>query len=135
MKYLIAILTLALLPALAAFTGCASGTNDLGAVNKPVVDKAAAQRAVLSVEGKYRLALIVADKYVNLPLCDKASPPCATLTVVRVVQKVQPAVRAILDASEQTVRTDGFGDNVYSSAADAALAGLAQFEAITATLK
>lgn len=131
MKYLIAIFAFA---AMTGFGGCTTPTPGTTPAT-PVIDQAAAQRAVLSAEGKYRLALIVADKYVNLKLCTAAPPPCATLTVVRVIQKAQPAVRAALDTAELTVRTDGFGDNVYSSAVAAAMAGVANFEAITATLK
>lgn len=97
----------------------------------PIVDNAAAQRAVFDAEGKYRLALIVANAYVKLPLCENAQPPCATLSVVRTIQKAQPAARAILDSAEQTVRTPGFGNEIYSSAVTAAFAGVDAFQKIT----
>lgn len=118
-----------LLIAALALAGCAA------APQTPIVDNAAAQRAVFDAEGKYRLALIAADAYVKLPLCEKAAPPCATLSVVRTIQKTQPAVRATLDAAEQTVRTPGFGTDVYASAVAAAKAGVSALESITNNLK
>lgn len=110
-------------------TACATTTSG------PIVDNAAAQRAVFDAEGKYRLALIAANAYVKLPLCEKAKPPCATLSVVRAIQKAQPAARAVLDSAEQTVRTPGFGNDVYVSAVTAAKAGVSALESITNTLK
>ncbi len=47
----------------------------------------------------------------------------------------QPAARATLDSAEQTVRTPGFGNDVYASAVTAAKAGASALESITNTLK
>lgn len=58
MKYLIAILALALLPALAMLPGCASGTNDMGAVTKPaVVTPQGATQTVYALEVSLTVAV------------------------------------------------------------------------------
>lgn len=130
------IVLLILLFALWGCGGTVGQSSTVGqTVGSPLLDNATAQRAVFDAEGKYALALIAANAYVNLPLCDKSQPPCATLSVVRVIQKVQPATRAALDAAELTVRTPGFGNDIYTSSATAATSALGAFEAITSTLK
>lgn len=131
MKKLFAVALFALVAA------CAGGSLTLPSMtgSAPVLDNAQAQRAVFDAEGKYKLALIAANAYVSLPLCIASKPPCATLSVVRVIQKAQPAARAALDAAELTVRTPGFGNDIYSSAATAATAGISAFTAITHSLK
>lgn len=112
--------------------GCA---GNLSVPVGPLFSNAAAQRAVFDAEGKYQVALIAANTYVNLPLCDKAKPPCATLSVVRQVQKAQPVARAALDAAESAVRTPGFGADVVNTAVTAGTSALSAFVTLTATLK
>jgi hypothetical protein len=133
MKQLFAALFLAIaLATLSGFSGC-SGTPS--SATTPVLDNAAAQRAVYDAEGRYKIALIAADTYAHLPLCDKAAPPCATLTVVRQIQAAQPAARAAIDAAESAVRTPGFGADIVQSSVTAATAALGAFVAITNTAK
>lgn len=101
----------------------------------PVLDPVAAQRTVYAAEGDYKLALIAANAYVKLPLCTESKPPCATLTVVRQIQKAQPVARQALDAAESAVRTPGFGADVVNTAVTAGTAALSAFVSITNTLK
>lgn len=96
----------------------------------PILDNAAAQRAVYTVESKYKLVLIAANAYVNLPLCGPVKPPCATLSVVRQIQRAQPAARAAIDAAENAVRSPQFGSDVTTSAILAAESALSAFESI-----
>src|SRR5450759_1776941 len=100
----------------------------------PILDNAAAQRAVLAAEGDYKIALIAANTYVNLPLCTRSKPRGATLSWVRQIQAARSAARAALDAAESAVRTPGFGADVMNSAVTAGTAALQAFISITNTI-
>lgn len=99
------------------------------------MDNAAMQRAVLKAKQDYGVMLVPIAAYVNLPLCDKSPPPCATLSVVRQIQAAEPATRYALDAAEHAVRTPGFGGDIAQTSVTAGLAALKAFSAISSSVK
>lgn len=125
----------ALIAATCLFLAACAGSAGTLLPTSPILDPVAAQRTVYAAEGDYRIALIAANTYVNLPLCIHSKPPCATLAVVQQIQKAQPVARAALDAAESAVRTPGFGADIVNSAVTAGTAALQAFMSITNTLK
>ena len=118
MKILIAALSFVLLTAF----GCAS--------TAPVNP----QQAVFAAKQSYAVALTVAVAYKRLPACTPTSPPlCSKPDVVATLQKVDTASSALLDAAENTVRTQGAGANVQT-AITAATQAVAAFTTITQSL-
>lgn len=114
-----------------ALSGCAG--NLTTPTPATVLDNPTAQRAVLTAETDYLVILKAANAYAALPLCSDSKPPCATLSVVRQLQKAQPAARAALDAAETAVRNPAFASSVYQTAITVALAALQAFQTIVET--
>lgn len=77
------------------------------------------QQTVFAAEASYEAALKVAVAYESLPRC--TTPPvmalCSRADIVDVLRDADDSVAAAIDAAEKTVRTPGFGDDVYNSAA------------------
>lgn len=92
------------------------------------------QQAVYAAQSAYAAALQGAVAYHNLPNCDDqgAPPVCARDDVVAALQKADIAAHSALDAAQQTVRTEGFGDDVYQSAVIAAQNAASAFAQIVA---
>jgi len=117
MKGIIALLAFVVLTAL----GCATTPQS-------------AQQAVFAAKQNYAVALTVAVAYKRLPTCAPAAPPlCSKPDVVATLQKVDTASSALLDAAENTVRTQGAGANVQT-AIKAATEAVSAFVTITAAL-
>lgn len=111
--------------AIAAFTGCATiqGAQD-----------SSAQRSVFAAKQTYAIALTVAVAYKKLPTCAPTAPPlCSKPDVVATLQKVDTASSALLNAAENTVRTQGAGANAQT-AIKAAEQAVSAFATITAAL-
>ncbi|MCR4299332.1 MAG: hypothetical protein NUV75_11405 [Gallionella sp.] len=119
MKAIIAVLSLVLLT---AFNGCASTPTN-------------PQQAVFSAKQSYAVALTVAVAYRRLPACGSptATPICSKPDVVATLKKVDTASSALLDAAENTVRTQGAGANAQT-AITAATQAVAAFQTITNAL-
>lgn len=117
MKTLIAVLSFTLLTAF----GCTSTPT------KP-------QQAVFAAKQSYEVALTVAVAYKRLPTCAPTAPQlCSRPDMVATLQKVDLASSALLDAAENTVRTEGAGANVQT-AIKAAEQAVSAFATITAAL-
>lgn len=125
-KYFVAFL----LCAFPLFAGCPTAPiND--AATTPLLDHAAAERAAFEARAAYGIAAKVAATYVNLPLCEKSSPPCATPALVIQIQKAQPVARTAIDASMDAARNPGFGKDIVNTSLAAAQSALKAFTTIT----
>lgn len=94
------------------------------------------QQQVYSATVAYGAALKVAVTYESLPRCGANAPViCSKAEIVAVIRKADTAAKSALDAAETTVRTPGFGQDVYQSAAVAATNAAQAFATIIATLK
>lgn len=95
------------------------------------------QQAVFAAQSAYAAALQTAVTYTSLPRCDAPNAPvvCADSEVVAVIQKADIAASASLDSAQTTVRTEGFGDDVYQSAVVAAREAANAFAFIVANLR
>lgn len=92
------------------------------------------QQAVFAAKSNYVVALSVAVAYKRLPTCAPAAPPlCSKPDIVATLQKVDTASSALLDAAENTVRTQGAGANAQT-AIKAAEQAVSAFATITAAL-
>jgi len=91
------------------------------------------QQFVFKAKQDYAVALTVAVAYKALPACGGVVVICSKPEVVARLQKVDIAAFALLDAAENTVRTDGAGANVQTAITAANQAVLA-FTTITAAL-
>lgn len=115
-KYLL-IFALSCLPAISGFTGCASGTSDLGAVNRTPA------QTVFQIKQDYAAVLTIAVAYKRLPLCaDSVTPLCSQKSVVTQLQKADDAAIAILDGAETAVRAGGGNVGMAITAATQAVA-------------
>ena len=93
-----------------------------------------AQQSVYSAKSNYAVALAVAVAYKKLPVCAPAAPPlCSKPDIVATLQKVDTASSALLNAAENTVRTQGAGANAQT-AIKAAEQAVSAFATITAAL-
>lgn len=131
-KYLL-IFALSCLPAISGFTGCASGTSDLGAVNKPILDRAQAQRTVYTAKEAYIVAESLATAYAKLPRC--ATPPvqpCSDQAILDQAGKAKNATRAALDVAQGSVDNPQFGADAMQTAIASVTSAMAHFSAITA---
>jgi hypothetical protein len=92
------------------------------------------QQAVFAAKQSYAVALTVAVAYKKLPTCAPTAPPlCSKPDVVATLQKVDTASSALLNAAENTVRTQGAGANAQT-AIKAAEQAVSAFVTITAAL-
>lgn len=92
------------------------------------------QQAVFAAKSNYAVALAVAVAYKKLPTCAPTAPPlCSKPDIVATLQKVDTASSALLDAAENTVRTQVAGANAQT-AIKAAEQAVSAFATITAAL-
>lgn len=93
------------------------------------------QQAVFAAEAVHVAALRGAVAYRNLPRCGAGAPTlCSRPDIITALQQADNAADTAIEAAETTVRTPGFGENVYESAATAAKAAAEAFASFVAGL-
>lgn len=95
------------------------------------------QQAVFAARATHNTLLIAVVAYAQRPSCAQPMPPlvCARAEVAIAMDKADDAAAAVLDAAETTVRTSGFGDDVYASAAASATAAIRALSTIIAAYR
>jgi len=94
------------------------------------------QQIVFSATTTYSAALQVAVAYESLPRCGAMAPMvCSDTKAVDAIRRADTVAKTALDAAQATVRTPGFGDDVYRSAALAAVGAASAFASIVSSLK
>ena len=90
------------------------------------------QEAVFAARGTHNELLRLSVAYAERPSCAQPMPSlvCARVDIVRQIDSADDIAAAALDRAEVLVRTPGFGDNVYETAAQTATAAVAAFSAI-----
>lgn len=94
------------------------------------------QQIVFSATTTYSAALQAAVAYESLPRCGAMAPMvCSDAMAVDVIRRADTVAKTALDAAQATVRTPGFGDDVYRSSAVAAIGAASAFASIVTSLK
>ena len=112
---------------------CITGFGGCGSAP---VSQETAEQAVYAVKATYATALKVAVTYKRLPRCGTAGALslCSDPAIILKVQNADNAAFAAIKAMDDTVRTKGFADSLFSQALIAARGAVAGFVGVTSTL-
>ena len=109
-RYLVS-LVLAVTMVLGGLAGCASTPQS-------------AEQGVFQAKQNYRIALVAAVAYKNLPLCPTVTKVCSDPKVVRQLQAADNAAILLLDGAEVAARSGGSGADMAIKAAEQAVGAL-----------